>query len=151
MTFLNPRTWVTAELVTATIMNAYLRDPLVALQVGAIAGGFGDASGDIIATGVKTYLRVPYACTIAAWTILSDVAGSIVIDVWKSSYAAAPPTVANTIAGTEKPTLAAQQKNQDLVLTSWTPGLNAGDILAFKVDSCSGLHQATLVLDTLRA
>lgn len=151
MTFLTPRTWVTAELVTATLMNAYLRDPLIALQVGAIAGGFGDAAGDVITTGVKTYLRVPYACTIAAWSIISDVVGSIVVDVWKSSWAAAKPTVANTIAGTEKPTLAAQEKNQDLVLSSWTPDLNAGDVLALKVDSCSGIHQATLVFDTLRA
>jgi hypothetical protein len=145
------RTWVTAELVTATIMNAFVRDPIAQMQTRAIAVGFGDAAGDVISTGIKTFIEVPFAATVIGWTLLADVVGSMVIDVWKDSYANYPPTVADTIAGTEKPTLSAAQKNQDLTLTTWTTPLNLGDILGFKVDSCSGIHQATLIIRALLA
>lgn len=151
MPFSTPRTWVTAELVTATIMNAHVRDPLTAIQQGAIAFGIGDASGDVITTGPKGSIEVPYACSIVGWTLLADVSGSIVIDVWKDSYVNYPPTVADTIAGTQKPTISAATKGQNLTLSSWTPALNAGDILRFNVDSCSGIHQASLTLRTARA
>lgn len=145
------RTWVTAELVTATLMNAYLRDPMAQLQQRTIVGGFGDALGDVIQPGVKTYLEVPFTCNIVGWTLLADQVGSLVIDVWKDTYAAFPPTVADTIAGSEKPTLSGVQKNQDLVLTTWTLGLNLGDVLAFKVDSATSVRQATLSLRALLA
>lgn len=144
-------TWVTGELVTATKMNAYVRDPIAQMQSRAIAFGIGDASGDVIAVGSKGSIEVPFACTIAGWTILAEQVGSIVIDVWKTSYAAAPPTVANTIAGSEKPTLSAANKNQDLVLTTWTPGINAGDVLKFNVDSVTTIKQATVTLRALLA
>lgn len=147
------RTWVTAELVTATIMNAFLRDPLAQLQQRTIVAGFGDVLGDVIATGVKAYLEVPFTCTIVGWTLVADQVGSLVIDVWKDTYAAFPPTVADSIAGTEKPTLSAAQKNQDLVLTTWAGGgaMNLGDVLAFKVDSAASVRQATLSLRALLA
>jgi hypothetical protein len=151
MTYLTPRTWVTAELVTATLMNAYLRDPLLQLQQRTIVAGFGDVLGDVIATGVKTYMEVPFTCSIVGWTLVADQVGSLVIDVWNDTYAAFPPTVADTIAGSEKPTLSAVQKNQDLVLTTWTTGLNLGDVLAFKVDSAASVRQATLSLRALLA
>ena len=103
-----------------------------------------DGGGSAITTGLKGYLYIPYACTITDWTILSDVSGSIVIDVWKASYASAPPTVSNTIAGTEKPTLSSQVKNQDTTLSSWTTSVSAGDVMAFNVDSASTLTKVSL-------
>ena len=145
------RTWVTAELVTATLMNAYLRDPLVQLQQRTIVAGFGDVLGDVIQPGVKTYLEMPFTGTIVAWTLLADQVGSLVIDVWKDTYLNFPPTVADTIAGSEKPTLSAAQKNQDLVLSTWAPSVNLGDVLAFKVDSATSVRQATLSLRALLA
>lgn len=145
------KTWVTAELVTATLMNAYIRDPLVQLQQRTIVGGFGDVLGDVIQPGVKTYLEVPFTCTVIGWTLLADQVGSLVIDVWKDTYLNFPPTVADTIAGSEKPTLSGVQKNQDLVLSTWAPALNLGDVLAFKVDSATTVRQATLSLRVLLA
>lgn len=103
-----------------------------------------DGGGVAITTGVKGFLEVPFACTITGWSLLADQAGSIVIDVWKDTYANFPPTIADTIAGSEKPTLSAVQKNQDLTLTTWTTAVTAWDILAFNVDSAATLTRVTL-------
>jgi hypothetical protein len=80
--------------------------------------------------------------TITSWTIVSSQTGSIVVDVWKSNYSSFPPT--SSIAGTEKPTLSSQNKNQDLTLTTWTTTINADDIIRFNVDSCTGIQKVTL-------
>ena len=105
-----------------------------------------DGGGSAITTGQKGHLEIPFACTITGWTILADQAGSCVIDLWKDSYANFPPTVADTIAGTEKPTLAAVQKNQDLTLSTWTTAVTAGDILAYNVDSASTVQRVLVAL-----
>lgn len=141
-----PRTWTTSELVTASIMNEYVRDPLTDLQLRTITVTIGDPIGPVLSTGVKAYVEVPFECEVVGWTLLADASGDIVIDVWKDSYANFPPTNADSIAGTELPTLSTQQKNQDLALTTWSVTIEAGSILAFNIDSCSGIKQVTLSL-----
>jgi hypothetical protein len=74
--------------------------------------------------------------------MIADQSGSCVIDVWKA--AGTIPTVANTIAGTEKPTLSTQQINSDTNLTTWTSSVSPGDIFAFNVDSTSVLTRVNL-------
>lgn len=103
-----------------------------------------DGGGSAITTGVKADLLVPYNCTVLGWDIFGDASGSIVIDVWKDTYANFPPTVADTIAGTEKPTLSSAVKNQDTALSSWTTALTRNDILRFNVDSASTVTRVTL-------
>jgi hypothetical protein len=110
-----------------------------------------DGGGAAITTGQKGHLEIPFACTITGWTLLADQSGSIVIDVWKDTYANFPPTVADTIAGSEKPTLSSAQKNQDLSLTTWTTAISAGDILAFNVDSASSVTRVVLSLKITKA
>jgi hypothetical protein len=104
-----------------------------------------------ITTGVKGYLPVDFAATITQWTLVADASGSIVIDVYKDTYANYPPTVADTIAGSEKPTLSSVQKNQDTSLSTWTTAIAAGDILGFNVDSITTCKQVTLTLKCTRA
>lgn len=105
-----------------------------------------DGGGIVITTGVKGFIEIPFACTILGWTLLANVSGSIVIDVWKDTYANFPPTILDTITGTEKPTLVTVQKNQDTNLTTWITSISAGDILAFNVDSVDTIQRATLSL-----
>jgi hypothetical protein len=105
-----------------------------------------DGGGSAITTGQKGHVEIPFAMTITGWTILADQSGSIVVDVWKDTYALFPPTVADTIAGTEKPTLSAVQKNQDLSLTTWTTAVAAGDILAFNVDSAATVTRVVVAI-----
>jgi len=146
MAFTSPRTWTPGETVTASIMNTHVRDNFTALAARGIVLGFGSAGAGALTTGVKAYLEVPVSATIVGWTLVADQSGSIVIDVWKDTYANFPPLVADTIAGSEKPTLSTAQKNQDLDLTTWTTAVTIGDILAFNIDSITTINQATLTL-----
>ena len=105
-----------------------------------------DGGGSAITTGIKADLIVPYNCTVLGWDILGNASGSIVIDVWKDTYANFPPTVADTITGTEKPTLSSVAKNQDVALSTWTTTLTRNDILRFNVDSATTVTRVTLSL-----
>jgi len=104
-----------------------------------ISGG-----GSAITTGSKGFLAIDYDCTIISWSIFADQTGSIVVDVKKSTYAGFPTT--SSIAGTEKPTLSAAQKNQDTTLTTWTTAITAGDVLEFVVDSASTVTSVTVTI-----
>lgn len=103
-----------------------------------------DGGGSALTTGVKGFVEIPYAMTITGWQIFADQSGSVVVDVWKDSYANFPPTVADTITGSEKPTLSSAQNNQDLSLSTWNTSLTAGDILAYNVDSISTITRVTV-------
>lgn len=99
---------------------------------------------NVVTTGVKGYLEMPFDCLIESVTTLADVSGSIVIDVWKDTYANYPPTVADTITASAKPTLSSAIKAQDSTLTGWTKTVTKGDILGFNVDSSATVKQVTL-------
>lgn len=147
MAWTTPRTWSAGETVTATIMNTHVRDNLNALANKAIVISIGDVTGGTISTGVKLYVEVPVPLKIKGWTLLADASGSIVIDVWKDTYANFPPTNADSIAGSEKPTLSSQQKNQDIALSTWTTtDIDVGDVLAFEVESATTVKQVTLTI-----
>jgi hypothetical protein len=79
-------------------------------------------------------------------TLLADVSGSIVVDIWKDIYANYPPTVVDTITASAKPTITSAVKSQDLVLTGWATSIAIGDILGFNVDSVVAIKRLTLSL-----
>lgn len=109
-----------------------------------------DGGGSAITTGIKGDLEIPFACTIEAATLLADQTGSIVIDIWKDTYANYPPTVADTITASAKPTLSSANKTQNTTLTGWTTAINAGDTLRFNVDSATTVQRVTLSLKVRR-
>ena len=76
--------------------------------------------------------------------MLADQTGSIVVDIWKDSYANFPPTNADSITSATPPTIAAGTKDTDTTLTSWTTSITAGDILRFNVDSATTVTKVTL-------
>lgn len=110
-----------------------------------------DGGGSAITTGVKGDLHVPIAVTITKATLLADQSGSIVIDIWKDSYANFPPTNADTITASAKPTLSGAAKSQDSTLTGWTTSVSAGDVLRFNVDSASTVTRVLLALEYTKA
>ena len=115
---------------------------------GNASGSFGitiDGSGSAITTGNKGYLTLPYACTINGWQVIGTPTGSCVIDVWKASSGVLP-TVANSIAGTEKPTLTNQQINTDLSLSTWTVSVAQYSVFGFNVDSASTVTRVNLTI-----
>lgn len=110
---------------------------------------FGASIGDgvnTISVGEVGTTIIPYNGTILGWYIIGDVPGTIVVDIWKDSFANYPPTVADTITGTEKPTLTAQDKNSDLTLSTWDTEILSGDVVKFKVDSVDGILKKVNVL-----
>lgn len=117
---------------------------IVALE--ATVGITIDGGGVAITTGVKGFVQVPFGMTVTAWRLVADVSGSIVVDVWKDTYGNFPPTVADTIAASAKPTLASAQKNEDTTLTGWTTAIAAGDYLGWNVDSAATVTRVTLQL-----
>lgn len=107
-----------------------------------------DGLGSAITTGVKGFIEMPVACTVNRWTVAGDVAGSIVVDIWRANGAV--PTVANTIAGTSLPTLSAAQYATNTSLTGWTLTLAAQDIIGFNVNSAATVTKATVSITAVR-
>lgn len=117
------------------------------LPITAVFNGGGSA----IPANSKGDLYMTFACTITAVTLLADQSGAIVIDIWKDTLANYPPTVADTITASAKPTIAASGTNsQDTTLTGWTTAIAAGTTLRFNVDSCTSITRCTLVLTVVK-
>jgi hypothetical protein len=108
-----------------------------------------DGLGVAIAAGSKAEVGIAFDGTITGWTVVADRVGSIVCTVNRATYANYPTFTA--ISGTEKPTLASAQKNQDLTLTTWTPTVVAGDTLQLSVDSAATVQRVTVTLQITRS
>jgi hypothetical protein len=110
-----------------------------------------DGGGSAITTGVKGDLILPpWAGVITGVQLLADQSGSIVVDLWKDDYAHYPPTVADTITASAKPTLSSATKYTDSTLTGWTTAFSAGDTLRLNVDSASTLTRCLVALTVRR-
>lgn len=107
---------------------------------------FINGNGYVLATGLKAWLQVPFDCEIMEATLLADVAGSIVIDIWKETYGNYPPTNADSITAAAPPTLSGAIKTTDTTLTGWTTTISAGDVLAFNIDSVTAITQILVSL-----
>lgn len=117
------------------------------LDDGTFAAEFviGDGA-NAITTGIKGDIQIPMAATITGVFALADQTGSIVIDVWKDTYANFPPTDADSITASAPITISAATKATDTTLTGWTTSVTAGDILRLNVDSVSTVTRCTVVI-----
>lgn len=113
-----------------------------------------DGGGAAIGTGLKGWLHFDFPWTINEVTTLADQTGSIVVDIWKTTYANyAPgthPVVADSITASAPPTLSSASKAQDSTLTGWTTAVNVDDILAFNVTSASTVQRVSIGLKGTR-
>lgn len=100
-----------------------------------------DNGSSVIQTGVGGNLVVPFNCEIQSYTLLADQSGSIVVDVWKDTYANYPPTNADSITASAPMTISSSDKGTDSTLTGWTKTLLADDILRFNVDSVTNIKK----------
>lgn len=135
------------SLTTNGLVQTSGSDGTLSVNTNVAIGSFGitiDGGGSAITTGLKGDLTVPFACTINSATMMADQSGSIVVDVWKDTYANYPPTVADTITASAKPTISSATKSQDNTLTGWTTSVSAGDTIRFNVDSVTTITRATL-------
>lgn len=105
-----------------------------------------DGGGSVIETGIAGDLQVPFDCTIVEVVLLADQTGSIVVDIWKDTYANFPPTDADSITSATPPTISSGTKDQDSTLSGWTTTVSVGDTLRFNVDSVSTIERCTVIL-----
>lgn len=147
------------NIVAGTNMYVQTNGGVLVLNSTATGGGGGgtitqamevtiDGGGGPIPTGVAHYKPVPSSCTIVGWDIIAadGNTGSIVLDVWKKAYSSFPPTVSDSIAGSEKPTITSSTKGQDTSLSTWTTACTIDDWLAVNVDSVTTLTKVVLRL-----
>lgn len=88
-----------------------------------------DGGGSAITAGIKGDVEVPFACTITAWRVFADQAGTITVGIWKDSYANFPPVVGDLLVS---PALSAADHAQ---ATGLSLALAAGDILRFNANA----------------
>lgn len=99
-----------------------------------IVGATIDGGGATPTIGTVVYVKVPFAGTITAATIIGDPSGSAVVDVWKEA-ANVLPTNADSIAAAAKPTLSSDDIAVDSTLTGWTTSVSANDVFGFELES----------------
>jgi len=116
----------------------------------SISRSFGitiNGGGSAITTGIKSDIIIPYNMNISGYTMVADVSGSIVVDLWKSDYNIYPPTSASSITDNQKPSITNDIKSINTNLTNWTSSINAGDVIRFNVSSSSTITKLTLIIN----
>lgn len=98
-----------------------------------------------ISAGSKGYLNIDVTGTIESWMLVSKDTGIISIDIQKTTYGQFPNGFVS-IVGSEFPILNNQNKNKDDNLSTWNTKITAGDILDFKVLSCTGITKCSVFL-----
>jgi len=148
----------TGKLLKRATGTGYAHVVAGVLAVSTLTRVIGMIIGDgtnVISTGVQGFLSAPVTGTITKVRLLSSDAavtsGSIVVDVWKDTYANYPPVVGDSITASAKPTITTATKSEDSTLTGWTTAVTAGDVFGFKVDSVTSLKRVTLELHVAEA
>jgi hypothetical protein len=103
-----------------------------------------DGGGSAITTGVKGYRSIPVTGNITKVRLLADQDGDAVVDLWLKDPDGGtdyPPTVADTITASAKPTLSTADFDEDTTLTGWTVAVTAGDVMAFNIDSAATIER----------
>lgn len=108
-----------------------------------------DGGGSVLNTGVWGDVPIhidTFDGYFMRWRLVSIDTGDLQVDIWKSDYASFPPTVADSITGSDPPVLSGSDKGESLALIGWTTLVQNGDVLRFNIDSVSGITKATLTL-----
>jgi len=148
------RTLQSGSGISVTNGDGVSGDPSIAQSANALIDTIEfviDGGGATITTGSKGYIEVPFACTITRSTLLADQSGSVVVDIFKCTYAqfdagSTHPVSGDKITASAPPTISSASKAQDSTLTGWTTAILAGDILAFNVNSVTTIQRVTVSL-----
>jgi hypothetical protein len=132
---------------TSVANTAFVQQELANVRIGTIGCNF-NGNGSIPVVGSKFRVEVPYACTINQITMLGDLSGAAVVDLWVDSYANYEPLVGDSICGSNKPTITAtSNKSQQTSFTGWTTTtLTAGSILVFYLESITTITDLTIII-----
>jgi hypothetical protein len=73
-----------------------------------------------------------------------------VVDLWKDTYGAYPPSDADSITASTPLTLVAANKTTDTALTGWDTTLTVGDVLSVVIESSNNLNWLSVGLRVQR-
>jgi hypothetical protein len=104
-------------------------------------GGSGVVSTGTISAGYA-YVEVPVNAEVDSWTVLAGVTGSIVTNIYRSTYSGFPPT--SLLPGLGQPLLTNLRKNTGNA--TGTVSISKGDILQLEVSSASTVKLVTVAL-----
>ena len=108
-----------------------------------------DNGTSAVTTGNKTFITIPYNCTITGWSLLSDTSGNLSITISTSTVGTFPTLT--TISGVTPPELSNSQVASNYSLTDWSTALTAGEILVATVTGTPTVNLATLTLSLLQS
>jgi len=100
---------------------------------------------NVIGTGIKGDVEIPFTGTIIKSTALADQTGSVNISWWKDSYANYPPTAVDLLG---YQVISTSNKGQS---TGLSQAVTAGDILRFNVESADTVTRVTISLTVRRS
>lgn len=115
------------------------------LSIRSFGAGF-DGGGSALTTGKTTYYTIPFACTIAAYSITVDT-GTVSLDVWKVATGTAIPTVSNSILTggfLALSTGTALHSTSTALFTTTT--VSANDIVGINLEAVASATQVSLVI-----
>jgi hypothetical protein len=136
-----------AGLQNETITTAILQIPAIFLANTFEIIFEKDGAGLSPSTGVAHDAVVKWGFEILGYYIQADDSGSVVFDIWANTFGDDdPPTVADTITASAKPTLSSQQQKSSTTLTGWTTKFAGPTALRVNIDSVSTITRYTLTL-----
>lgn len=144
--------WGTADAdntITMRQMAIWLADALDPIAKTFTKGAtFVNATAAVAVPVNDVPVSIPVDCVISKVRVLTTGGtGSCVVDIRKDSYANFPPTGADSICASAKPTISSDVKYEDSTLTGWTTQLTAGDVLFFHLDSTSTFKTIAIILE----
>lgn len=103
-----------------------------------------DGAGYAITTGDKGSITIPYNATLNNVTMIADVSGVCIVDIFKSNFSTYPTS--SSICSTSLPTISGAIKSVDASLAGWDTNIQSGDILDFQVLSASNITKLNLTI-----
>ena len=146
---------ITTVVPNAATQGAWIRQPVSTVGDPRTIIYVIDGNGAVPTTGIKGQIPITFGFSINTVYLLADQSGSCVVDIWASTFAnfnlPTAPTAANSICGTDFPTLSSANKLQDSTLTGWTKSFVAPTILVFNLQSATTITRLTIGLAVTRA
>lgn len=103
-----------------------------------------DGGSSVPTSGTYSTVEVPFAGTISSWSVIGDISGSAVLNIWKA--AGTPPIAANSIVASAKPTLSGQKYVTSSTLSGWNTSISSGDLMTVHLESASLVKRVTVQL-----
>ena len=141
-----PTAGLVDEAVTAAKIEANLKTEVILFPFFNGGSALAASSDD----GDRLWVRMPFSCDITSVEVTADATGSLVVDLWKDTYANFPPDNADSITASAPPTLSSAQKSQDTTLTGWATQISAGDYITANVDSATTVTNAVVAIQCTR-